>query len=143
MTIEVKRGSLPLVLKGRFKPWSVDAGHSKILLRGLLADFESEDPPRIFDVLFQDVSRIAIADRYEGLRVSLAENDEMRLEERRVKGEWSGSKMFLLNGEHGCDYIVAGYLFWAEVAVHAGAPSPLMEEFPAPGSIVGKAFKAG
>jgi hypothetical protein len=141
MTIEIERGSLPLVLQGRFKPWSVDAGHSKILLRGFLADFESEDPPRVFDVLFQDVSRISIADRYTGLHVAIAEDAEMRLEERRVGGDWRDSKMFLLGSGSGCDYIVSGFLFWAEVAVRANAPSPLMEEFPTPGSIRGKVFK--
>ncbi|WP_156093835.1 hypothetical protein [Lentzea aerocolonigenes] len=143
MTVEVVRGSLPSALKGRFKPWSIDAGHSKVLLRGFLADFESEDLPRIFDVLFQDVSRISIADRYEGLHLAVAEKSVMSLEESRVGADWSGSKMFILSRLGDCDYIVAGFLFWAEVAVRANSPSPLFEESPAPGSIVGKIFKVG
>lgn len=141
MTINIERGSLPLVLSGRFKPWSIESGHSKVLLRGFLMDFEGEDPPRIFDVLFQDVSRISIADRYEGLSVVIAEEDEMRLEERRVGGDWRDSKMFLLKGEGGRDYIVAGFLFWAEVAVRMNEQSPLMTEAPASGSIIGKVSK--
>jgi hypothetical protein len=142
MTIEIAQGSLPLVLEGRFKPWSIDAGHSKILLRGFLGDYESEEPPRIFDVLFQDVFRIAIADRYEGLEVTVADADAMRSEELRVGGNWRGSKMHLLGGQGSSDYIVAGFLFWAEVAVRAIDPSPLMEELPALGSVKGKVYRA-
>jgi hypothetical protein len=141
MTIEVERGELPLLLKGRFKPWSIGVGHSKVLLRGFLGDLEGEEPLRIFDVLFQDVSRISIADRYEDLHVTIAGKDEVSLEEHRVGAEWHGAKMFVLSGENDCDYIVAGVLYWAEVAVHWNDPSPLMQEAPAPGSIRGKVFK--
>jgi hypothetical protein len=111
MTINIERGSLPLILEGKFKPWSIDAGHGKVLLRGFLADFESEDPPRVFDVLFQDVSRISIADRYSGLRITVAGEGEKRIEQRRVGGEWRDSKMFLLGDGTGYDYIVAGFIF--------------------------------
>jgi hypothetical protein len=40
MIAEIERGVLPLRLRGRFKPWSIDVGHSKILLRGILEDSE-------------------------------------------------------------------------------------------------------
>ncbi|MGW7304649.1 hypothetical protein ACWGI1_03620 [Streptomyces sp. NPDC054835] len=141
MSIGIERGSVPLVLRGRFKPWSIDTGHSKVLLRGFLGEYESEDPPRIFDVLFQNVSRISVGVLYNDLHVTVAENGETRLEERRVGGKWHDAKMFLLNAESGCDYIVAGVLFWAEVTVSAIDPSPLMEDSPAPGSIRGKVFR--
>jgi hypothetical protein len=138
MNIEVERGALPLCLRGGYKPWSIDVGHGEILLRGILEDSEDNDVPRLFDVLFQDVSRISIADHYSDLRIAIAENDEMKAEERRVGGNWRTSRMFLLGDGRGCDYIIAGFLFWAEVAVRANAPSPLMEESPTKGSIVGK-----
>jgi hypothetical protein len=141
MNIEVVRGSLPLVVHGRFKPWSIDAGHSKVLLRGFLGDAESEDSPRIFDVLFQDVSRISIADCYEDLYVVTVEERERTSEERRVGGNWRSSKMFGLKPGSHSDYIVAGFLFWAEVAVRANDPSPLMEEHLTPESVVGVLFK--
>ncbi|MFI1920124.1 hypothetical protein [Nocardia sp. NPDC020380] len=141
MTFEFERRSLPIVLRGRFRPWSIDVGHSKFLLRGFLRNRESEDLPRTFDVLFQDVSRIQVADHYDGLRVTIAEPDAMNAEARRVGGEWRDAHMFHLNSENDCDYIVAGFVFWAEVSVHASAPSPLIDETQASDSVIGKVFR--
>ncbi|MGW0468618.1 hypothetical protein ACWDX6_25695 [Streptomyces sp. NPDC003027] len=136
MTYELVGGDLPLRLPGTFKPWAIEVGHSKVLLRGLLGG-EDGGRPRMFDVLFQDVSRISLSDRYTDLAVHTADPETMRAEERRVGGRWRGSHLFLLSETNPCDYVVAGYLFWAEVNVFPGERSPLLEESPQPGSIVG------
>ncbi|QXE34108.1 hypothetical protein KQY30_07195 [Streptomyces sp. GMY02] len=142
MTLELVRGSLPLVLPGKFKPWSIEPGHSKFLMRGFLGEEESEEPSRIFDVLFQDVSRISLADRYSDLWVSLASPERVKILEQRAGRKWPGSRVFLLTEEDECDYIVAGFLFWAEVTIHARNRSPLLEESPDPRSVKGRIFRA-
>lgn len=142
VTFSVERGQLPLALPGLFKPWSIEVGHSKILLRGFHGDPESEYPPRVFDVLFQDVSRISLADRYSDLCLTVAESGLMRSEEERVGGDWGGSRMFLMNPENPVDYVVASYIFWAEVLVRGSDPSPLMEEVVSADSIPGSLFRA-
>jgi len=134
MTFELVRGELPLKLRGLFKPWAIDVGHGKVLLRGFLGGEDGEFP-RTFDVLFQDVSRISLADQYRDLCVSVADPETTRAEEQRTGGKWRDSKLFLLSEGSTYDYVVAGYLFWAEVSVFAGERSPLMEESPAPESI--------
>jgi hypothetical protein len=136
MTYELVGGDLPLRLPGTFKPWAIEVGHSKVLLRGLLGG-DDGDRPKMFDVLFQDVSRLALSDRYTDLGVHIADPETTRAEERRVGGRWRGSHLFRLSEAAPYDYVVAGYLFWAEVNVYPGDRSPLLEESPQPGSIVG------
>ncbi|MFD8970796.1 hypothetical protein ACFV0C_38490 [Streptomyces sp. NPDC059568] len=142
MTFDLARGSLPLALSGKFKPWGIEPGHSKILLRGFRGDEEGDEPLRIFDVLFQDVSRISLADQYSDLSVSVASAERVRLLEERVGRKWPGSRVFLLTEEGECNYVVAGFLFWAEVAVHARDRSPLLEDVPDPRSVKGEIFRA-
>lgn len=139
---EIVRGSLPLTMHGRFKPWSIDSGHSKVLLRGFLVNSDIGDPPRVFDVLFQDVSRISIGDLYLDLCVTIAEEDVKVVEESRLGVEWPGLKMFLLRDGVDLDYIVAGFIFWAEVTVRANVISPLMAESLIPGAVEGNIFRA-
>ncbi|MFE9426077.1 hypothetical protein ACFYNO_24305 [Kitasatospora sp. NPDC006697] len=141
MSIDIGPGALPLALGGTFQPWSIEAGHSKLLLRGFLGDPESEDPPRVFDVLFQDVSRISIGDYYDGLNITVATAEELAREEQRVGGNWRDSRLFRLSDRSICDYVVAGFLFWAEVGVRANDPSPLLLEAPAVGSIKGRLYR--
>ncbi|MEU6019363.1 ATP-binding protein [Streptomyces sp. NPDC047515] len=87
VTYQLVEGNLPLTLQGTFKPWAIGVGHSKILLRGLSGG-EEGDAPRVFDVLFQDVSRISLADRYAGLSLSDAGPEALRTEERRAGRSW-------------------------------------------------------
>ncbi|QDY76490.1 hypothetical protein [Streptomyces qinzhouensis] len=134
MTYQLTDGNLPLHLPGTFKPWAVQVGHSKILLRGFLGGGDGSTP-RVFDVLFQDVSRISLADQYRGLDVTDAGTDSLRAEEQRVGRVWRESKLFRVSAENPHDYVVAGYLFWAEVSVFATETSPLMQESPKPGAI--------
>ncbi|QFG20814.1 hypothetical protein [Actinomadura sp. WMMB 499] len=136
MTFDVVRGSLPLELRGIFRPWALEVGHSKVLLRGFLGA-EDGGAPRVFDVLFQDVSRISLADQYSGLRVSAASAETMHAEERRTGSKWRDSTLYHVAKDIPCDYVVAGYLFWAEVRVGARERSPLLDEDPDPGSVVG------
>ncbi|MEI5523226.1 hypothetical protein WB401_00440 [Streptomyces brasiliscabiei] len=136
MTYRLVEGQLPLNLPGIFKPWTIEVGHSKILLRGFSGG-EEGDAPRIFDVLFQDVSRISLADRYSGLLVSDAGPDALRAEERRVGRRWRESGLFRVCQDDPLDYVVAGHVFWAEVSVLATDPSPLMQESPAADAIRG------
>lgn len=142
MTFPQKSGELPLVLPGRFHPWSIEFGHSKFLLRGFLGDPEGDEPLRVFDVLFQDVSRISVSDRYIDLRVSVASPTVRAAEEARVGAAWGGSRMFLVGGMGNSDYVVAGYLFWAEVAVGGGEPSPLLLQHSDRDSVIGALFYA-
>ena len=135
-------GELPLRLPGRFHPWSIEFGHSKFLLRGFLGDPEGDEPLRVFDVLFQDVSRISVSDRYVDLRVSVASPVIKAAEEARVGAAWEDSRMFLLGAGQPSDYVIAGYLFWAEVAISGGDPSPLLLQHPAQDSVVGALFRA-
>ncbi|MEU7019698.1 hypothetical protein ABZ990_03430 [Streptomyces sp. NPDC046203] len=132
---------LPARLEGTFSPWAVEYGHSKVLLRGFLAR-DDERPPRVFDVLFQDVSRISLSDYYrDGLGLADAGPDALRAEGRRIGRAWSpGDRLFRLSAGHPYDYVVAGYVFWAEVLVPATAPSPLMQESPPPGAVEGGAI---
>lgn len=134
VTYQLVEGNLPLTLQGTFKPWAIGVGHSKILLRGLSGG-EEGDAPRVFDVLFQDVSRISLADRYAGLSLSDAGPEALRAEEWRAGRSWGESALFRVSEDHPYDYVVAGHVFWAEVFVPATDPSPLMQEFPIPGSI--------
>lgn len=134
MTYQVVDGRLPLNLPGIFRPWAIGVGHSKILLRGILGGAEGETP-RVFDVLFQDVSRVSLADRYSGLSVSDAGSGVLRAEAQRAGRDWEDSRLFRVSEDHPYDYVVAGYVFWAEVFVPVTEPSPLMQEFPIPGSI--------
>ncbi len=130
-------GRLPLVLPGQFKPWAIEVGHSKVLLRGFDGDPEGEERPRVFDVLFQDVSRISLSVFYSGLRLTVADPEVTRSEERRVGADWGKMRMFLLDPARDSDYVVAGFVFWAEVLVGGGSPSPLLTEEPTEGSIRG------
>jgi len=129
VTVPTERGSLPLTLPGRFTPYAIQVGHGKFLLRGFQDDGDDNlaEDQRIFDVLFQDVSRISVADWYTGLTLTVADPDLRRSEERRVGADWGSSRMFLV-GPAGTDYVVAGHLYWAQVLVHGGAPSPLLDE---------------
>ncbi|MCC9706243.1 hypothetical protein E4N62_13750 [Streptomyces sp. MNU76] len=136
MTYRLVDGQLPLNLRGAFKPWAVAVGHSKFLLRGFSGG-EEGDVPRIFDVLFQDVSRISLADQYSGLSVSDAGPDALRSEEQRIGRRWRESKLFRVSEDDPLDYVVAGYVFWAEVRILPTDPSPLMQESPAPDAIEG------
>src|SRR5882757_9871096 len=124
--VSLEEGTLPLVLAGRFKPWAIDAGHSKLPIRGFLGEVESDEPPRIIDVLLQDVSRFSLSDRYPELHLAVADSAEMQTEEARVGGDWGNSSLITVGGRSRCDYVVAGFVFWAEVAINGGAPSPLM-----------------
>jgi hypothetical protein len=132
---------LPERLEGTFSPWAVAKGHSKILLRGFLGGDDGR-PPRVFDVLFQDVSRIALADRYDGLSLSDAGPAALRAEELRTGRSWPQSRLFRVSARDPFDFVVAGYVFWAEVLVHANDPSPLMRESPPPGAVKdGRVFR--
>jgi hypothetical protein len=82
--ISLEEGTLPLILEGRFKPWVIDAGHSKLLIRGFLGEVESDEPPRMVGILFQDVSRFSLSDRYSELHPAVANSAEMQTEEARV-----------------------------------------------------------
>jgi hypothetical protein len=136
VTYQLVDGHLPLKLRGTFKPWAIEVGHSKILLRGFLGG-EEDDVPRVFDVLFQDVSRISLADQYLGLSVSDAGPDVLRTEEQRAGRRWRESRLFRVSENYPLDYVVAGYVFWAEVFILATESSPLMQESPSPGAIKG------
>lgn len=141
MTYQLVEGDLPLRLSGIFKPWAIEVGHSKVLLRGFSGG-EGGEKPRVFDVLFQDVSRISLADCYSGISVSDAGSGVLQAEERKVGRRWRESKLFRLSEDHPLDYIVAGYIFWAEVSIFATERSPLMQEAPKPGAIKGgKVFR--
>ncbi|MER7206484.1 hypothetical protein [Streptosporangium sp. NPDC000239] len=135
--MSIENGRLPLVLPGRFKPWAIEVGHGKVLLRGFDGDPEGEERPRVFDVLFQDVSRISLPALHSGLRLTVADPEVTRSEERRVGENWGKARMFLLDPDRNSDYVVAGFVFWAEVLVGGGSPSPLLAEEPAEGSIRG------
>lgn len=128
-------------LLGRFKPWSIDVGHSKFLLRGIHGDPESEDAPRVFDILFQDVYRISVPDVIVGVRIAEASFDLRESEEAETCGNWRRSRMFLLGGNSNRDYVVAGSLLWAEVSVHPGEVSPLLSESPRADSILGEVVR--
>ena len=141
MAFRQESGELPLNLPGRFHPWSIEFGHSKFLLRGFLGDPEGDEPLRVFDVLFQDVSRISVSDRYVDLQVSVASPAVKAAEEARVGASWEGSRMFLIGPGQTSDYVIAGSLFWAEVAVSGGHPSPLLSQHPVPASVVGALFR--
>ncbi|MEV7284227.1 hypothetical protein AB0O01_06610 [Streptomyces sp. NPDC093252] len=129
MAYQLVTGDLPLELEGDFRPWAIAVGHSQVLLRGFLGGDDGENP-RVFDVLFQDVSRISLADRYSGLVISGAGPEALRSEERRVGGQWLEAKLFRISAQHPEDYVIAGYVFWAEVFISAVEPSPLMQESP-------------
>lgn len=131
MTYQLVDEQLPLRLAGIFRPWAIGVGHSKLLLRGLLGG-EEDGSPRVFDVLFQDVSRISLADRYSGLLLSDGGPDALRMEEHRAGRKWRDSRLFRVSETHPHDHVVAGYVFWAEVLVPAAEPSPLMQEAPRP-----------
>lgn len=73
MSIEIKRGALPLTLAGTFQPWAMEETHSVMQLRGFLGNPEAEGLPRIFDVVFRGVARISTAKRLDGLRLSIAD----------------------------------------------------------------------
>ncbi|MEH1018005.1 hypothetical protein V6U90_33755 [Micromonospora sp. CPCC 206060] len=135
--MKLLRGELPLVIEGSFKPWAISVGHSKLLVRGVIGDPEGDDPLRVFDILFQDVSRIALSDQYDGIDLRLAQAGVKDVEERRVGHKWPAASMWLLSRERLADYVVAGRVYWAEVAVPAGMPSPLLTENPEPGDFVG------
>lgn len=124
-------GELPVVVDGSVRPWAISVGHSKLLLRGLIGDPESEDPPRVVDILFQDVSRISLSDLYRGIELRLASDEELAAEADRLGCSWPGSKMFLVHPANPRDYVVAGVVYWAEVSVPPGFPSPLLAEDPA------------
>lgn len=141
MTYQLVDGHLPLSLRGIFKPWAIEVGHSKILIRGFLGG-EEGGVPRVFDVVFQDVSRISLADQYLGLSVSDAGPDVLRTEEQRAGRRWRESKLFRVSEDNPLDYIVAGCIFWAEVFILATESSPLMQESPSPDAIKGgKVFR--
>lgn len=124
----IARGVLPLAVEGTFKPWAIEIGHSKLLLRGLIGDPEDTEPLRVFDVLFQDVSRICLADRYSDIDLRMATEGERDSEVQRIDANWRRSNMYLVKRGAATDYVVAGRVFWAEVAIHPGVSSPLLAE---------------
>lgn len=120
------RGTLPLHMEGRFRPWAIETGHSELLLRGLIGDPEDLEPPRVFDVLFKDVYRICLADRYDGIAIRVASNSEKASEERRVGACWQYSTMYLIKCGMATDYVVAGRVYWAEIGGYPGDSSPFL-----------------
>lgn len=141
MTYKLVKGSFPLNMPGNFKPWAIGVGHSKVLVRGFFGG-QDGGVPRTFDILFQDVSRISLADHYSGISMSDAGPNVLKIEEQRVGQRWRESMLLRVSESHPHDYVVAGYVFWAEVFVTAVEQSPLMQESPNPGAIKdGKVFR--
>ncbi|WP_153535333.1 hypothetical protein [Actinomadura macrotermitis] len=134
-------GSLPLVLEGRFKPWAIGAGHSKLLVRGFAGDPESEEAPKVIDILFQDVAYFSLADLYLGLNLRVADPEVMQREERRVAATWRRGRMFLLGAALASDYVVAGVVFWAHISGGGGSPSPLLAEEIGPEEVKGNIYR--
>ncbi|MER7888506.1 hypothetical protein ABTX15_01640 [Micromonospora sp. NPDC094482] len=128
--MKVVPGSLPLSVSGRFKPWAISVGHSKLLMRGLTGDPEGDQPPRVFDLLFQDVSRICLSDAYPELHLRAAPEARLIAEAERLGVRWPEATMYLVDRTRDTDYVVAGRVYWAEVAVPPGAGSPLLSEDP-------------
>ncbi|OKI52194.1 hypothetical protein A6A27_33000 [Micromonospora sp. CB01531] len=127
---KVISGSLPLSVTGRFKPWAISVGHRKLLLRGLGGDPEGDEPLRVFDLLFQDVSRICLSDAYSELHLRAAPEARRTAEAKRLGVRWPSATMYLVDRTRDTDYVVAGRVYWAEVTVPPGASSPLLSEDP-------------
>ncbi|MGI5171742.1 hypothetical protein ACQEU3_46095 [Spirillospora sp. CA-253888] len=134
-------GSLPLVLAGRFKPWAIEVGHSKLLIRGFKGDPEGEEAPEVTDVLFQDVSYFSLAALFSDLELRVADPEVKREEERRVGATWRHERMFLLGPAVDSGFVIAGYVFWARIMSGGGSPSPLLAEEIGPGDVQGDIYR--
>ncbi|MEU4473409.1 hypothetical protein [Micromonospora sp. NPDC023888] len=124
----IVHGDLPLRIDGVVKPWSMDVGHSRLHLRGLIGDQEGDDELRVLDLVFHDVSRICVPDVCRRFALRLASAEQKAAEEERLGTRWPYGTMFLLDRDRTTDYVVAGRVYWAEVGVSPADPSPLLRE---------------
>ncbi|MGQ5261670.1 hypothetical protein ACTWLT_12995 [Micromonospora sp. ZYX-F-536] len=125
---QVVRGELPLRIEGSVKPWSIAVGHSRLHLRAIIGDQENDDDLQVVDLVFHDVSRICVSDAYRRFELRLASAEQKAAEEKRVGMRWPDAAMYLVDDGRTTDYVVAGRVYWAEVDVPPGAPSPLLRE---------------
>lgn len=132
---------MPLTLQGVAKPWGIAIGHSKLLIRVAVGDPEKDERLRVVDVVFQDVSRMSLSDKYRALHVRPASQDVRLAEMARLGVAWN-DPMWLVAEGNSFDYVVAGRIYWAEVAVSPGSPSPLLNEAPLADRVVGDCYFA-
>ncbi|WP_410809152.1 hypothetical protein [Micromonospora sp. 067-2] len=110
------------------KPWSIAVGHSRVHLRGIIGDPEGDDEQLVLDLVFHDVSRICAGDAIHPFSLRFATSEQKTAEEERLGTRWPYATMYLLRHDRVTDYIVAGRVYWAEVGVSPGEPSPLLGE---------------
>ncbi|MDG4804939.1 hypothetical protein [Micromonospora sp. WMMD980] len=138
----ITRGSLPFSMPGLVRPWAISVGHSKLLVRVLVGDPEGDEPLKVVDVLFQDVLRICLSDQSAALELKPAPEPVKAAEMERLGANWDESPMWLISPDKHTEYVVAGRVYWAEVAIHPGMSSSLLEETPDMRSFVGDRYFA-
>jgi hypothetical protein len=104
--------------RGRFQWWSYTVSHGQLLLRSTKSSLR----PTQVDILFKDVSMVALSTSIEDVEVleELVEEEQSR----------ENRKRFLVRGVGVDGYVVAGAVFHAEGDYSHWDSSPLVVKFP-------------
>lgn len=118
-SVDESGGVLAFSSERAFKVWRYGVGHSQLLLRAV-----PDDSARVcLDLLFEGVSAMKVATRYESIEVTTASVDETRelveLSGLRKVGEGEGLALALRSGA------VAGLVLCKRASALLGGADPL------------------
>ncbi|MBB1158141.1 hypothetical protein [Amycolatopsis dendrobii] len=110
-------GRLPLTLNRKFHLSNYVSSHAQVLLRSGRSGYHDGEYLKydsMVDVLFKNVSALAVVDSYYPLVISEAEPSDFERFSALLNVELGNRKLYVLRGSDSMGYIVAGALYWAD-----------------------------
>jgi hypothetical protein len=112
-------GRLPLVLNRKFHLGKYESGHAQLLLRSGRSGYHDGEHLKydsVADVLFKNVSVLAVAESYHPLEVALGGPAEFAGLHDLLNCELGDRKLYVLRSSFGgpVGYVVAGAVYWTD-----------------------------